>query len=366
MAKVYQHLGWIVSPYSQKTLAYLKFKRIPHNNRAPNVLELTLSIPKRVGKSIMPTVQTPEGDWWQDSSEIIDNLEQRNPELSITPQGAKQKIAAHLLELHGDEWLVLSALHYRWSRPDSADFIVGEFARLGVPFLPRFIGRLVGKHIRNMMKSYLPRFGVVGDARQGLETFTENLLAQLEEHFKHHPYLLGDRPCIGDFSMFGQIYAHLYRDPGSKPLFEGKPHLVSWIDRMLDPDSTKKGNFLRDDKIPTTLEPILKTIFAEQFEFSNEVVENVQTYASKNPEAQRVSRIIGQTDFKIGGIDGKRSMFSFVQWKVQRAWDALNNLQGSEAEDAKQWLRSLSGDALIDLKIQHRIKRENFREVLEK
>ena len=330
MAKEYQHLGWIVSPYSQKTLAYFKFKRIPHNNRAPNVLELTLSIPKRVGKSIMPTVQTPEGDWWQDSSEIIDNLEQRNPELSITPQGAKQKIAAHLLELHGDEWLVLSALHYRWSRPDSADFIVSEFARLGVPFLPRFIGRLVGKHIRNMMKSYLPRFGVVGDARKGLETFTENLLAQLEKHFKDYPYLLGERPCIGDFSMFGQIYAHLYRDPGSKSLFDDKPNLVSWIDRMLDPDSTKKGNFLRDDEIPTTLEPILKTIFAEQFEFSSEVVKNIQDYAKNHPEAKRVSRIIGQTDFKIGGIDGKRSMFSFVQWKVQRAWDALATLVDKE------------------------------------
>lgn len=366
MATEYQHLGWIVSPYSQKTLAYLKFKRIPHKSRAPNVFELMLSTPKRVGKAIMPTVQTPEGDWWQDSSEIINNLEYRYPELSISPQGAKQVIAAHLLELHGDEWLVLSALHYRWSRSDSADFIVDEFARLGVPFLPRFMGRLVGKHIRNMMKSYLPRFGVVGDTKQGLEIFTETLLTQLEKHFKHYLYLLGDRPCIGDFSMFGQIYAHLYRDPGSKPLFDDKPNLVSWIERMLDPDSAKKGNFLRNDEIPTTLEPILKTIFAEQFEFSNEVINSIQEFADQNPEAERVSRIIGQTHFKIGGIEGKRSMFSFVQWKVQQAWDALHNLQGKEADDAKQWLRSIDGNALIDLDIRHRLKRVNFKEVLEK
>jgi glutathione S-transferase len=366
MPTKYQHLGWIVSPYSQKTLAYLKFKRIPHQDRAPNVIELMLSIPKRVGKSIMPTLQTPEGNWWQDSSEIIDNLESRFPELSITPHGAKQKIAAHLLELHGDEWLVLSALHYRWSRPESADFIVDEFARLGVPFLPRFIGRLVGKHIRNMMKSYLPRFGIVGDVRQGLEIFTENLLAQLEVHFSQYSYLLGDRPCIGDFSMFGQIYAHLYRDPGSKPLFEDKPQLVSWINRMLDPDKTKKGNFLRDDEVPATLEPILQTLFSEQFEFSQNVVDSIQKYTDDNPQAKRVSRIIGESDFRIGGIVGKRSMFSFVQWKVQRAWDALHSLKGKEADDAKHWLHSINGDALINLNIRHRIKRENFREILEK
>lgn len=362
----YQHLGWIVSPYSQKTLAYLKFKRIPHNNRAPNVFELMLSIPKRVGKSIMPTLQTPEGDWWQDSSEIIDNLEYRYPELSISPQGAKQKIAAHLLELHGDEWLVLSSLHYRWSRPDSARFIVDEFARLGVPFFPRFIGRLVGKHIRNMMKRYLPRFGVVGDTEQGLEDFTEALLRQLEIHFEQHSYLLGDRPCIGDFSMFGQIYAHLYRDPGSRSLFDDKPNLVSWIERMLDPDSTKKGNFLRDDEIPATLEPIFKILFAEQFEFSNKVITHIQDYADQNPKAQRISRVIGETSFKIGGIAGKRSMFSFVQWKVQRTWDALQDLQGKDASEAKRWLRSINGDALIELNIQHRLKRENFCEVFDK
>jgi hypothetical protein len=118
------------------------------------------STPKHVGKAIMPTLQTPEGDWLQDSTHMIDTLEQRYPDNSITPSGAKQNIVAHLFELHGDEWLVLSSLHYRWSRPDSAEFIVNEFARLGVPFLPRFIGRVVGRTIRDKMKIYLPKFGI--------------------------------------------------------------------------------------------------------------------------------------------------------------------------------------------------------------
>lgn len=364
MTAQYQHLGWIVSPFSQKTLAYLKFKNIPHKDRAPKIFELVRSIPKRVGKSIMPTVQTPEGEWLQDSTEIIDYLELKHPEPSITPLGAKQKIAAHLLELHGDEWLVLSSLHYRWSRPASADFIVGEFARLAVPFLPRFIGRKFGQNIRNQMKSYLPRFGIVGEAREGLEIFTENLLVQLEVHFTQHPYLLGNRPCVGDFAMFGQLFAHLYRDPGSKPLFDNSPNLVNWINRMLEPENAPKGDFLPNDEIPETLAPILKTIFAEQFEFSDKVVNSVQDYVKQKPDAKRVSRITGQTDFIIGGIKGERSMFTFVQWKVQRAWDALHNLKGNESQDAKNWLTSIGGEALIDMEIEHRLKREGYNEVL--
>ncbi len=370
----YQHLGWIVSPYTQKTSAYLKYKNIPHTDRAPNVFELMHSTPKRVGKAIMPTLQTPEGDWLQDSTEIIDALEQRHPEHSIIPQGAKQNIAAHLFELHGDEWLVLSSLHYRWSRPDSAEFIVNEFARLGVPFLPRFMGRLVGRTIRDKMKAYLPRFGIEGQTKQGLEQFTQTLLTQLDTHFEQHHYLLGGRPCVGDFAMYGQIYAHLYRDPGSKPLFDNTPHLIAWIERMGAPSSETnsatnneaKGDFLANDEIPATLTPILKTIFSEQFEFSNKVINSIQDYANNQPDAKRVSRITGQTDYTIGGVNGKRSMFSFVQWKVQRVWDALHHLKGSEADDAKAWLKTLGGDALIDMKIEHRVKREGNSEVLDR
>ena len=366
MTAPYQHLGWIVSPYTQKTLAYFKYKNIPHIDRAPNVFELMHSTPKRVGKAIMPTVQTPEGQWLQDSTDIIDELETRFPEPSIIPTGAKQNIAAHLLELHGDEWLVLASLHYRWSRPKSADFIVNEFGRLALPFLPRFIGRIMGRKIRSQMTSYLPRFGIVGDTQKGLENFTENLLNQLETHFSQYPYFLGARPCVGDFAMFGQLYAHLYRDPGSTPLFDSKPNLVNWINRMLDPDAhAEKGDFLPDDRVPDTLTPILKTLFDEQFEFTTATINSVQNYVKQNPNAKRVSRITGEADFKIGGIQGKRSMFTFTQWKAQRVWDALHKLTGKEAVEAKAWLKTLGGDALIDMKIEHRLKRENYKEVLD-
>ena len=365
MTAPYQHLGWIVSPYTQKTLAYFKYKNIPHVDRAPSAFELMHSTPKRVGKAIMPTVQTPEGQWLQDSADIIDELEKRYPEPSITPSGAKQNIAAHLLELHGDEWLVLASLHYRWSRPKSAEFIVNEFGRLALPFLPRFIGRIIGRKIRGQMSGYLPRFGIVGNTQQGLEHFTENLLTQLETHFSQHAYFLGDRPCVGDFAMFGQLYAHLYRDPGSTPLFDGKSNLVNWIHRMLDPDTHGiKGDFLENDKIPVTLEPILKTLFDEQFEFTLKTVNSVQDYVAQHPNAKRVSRITGETEFKIGGVQGKRSMFTFTQWKVQRVWDALHNLKGNDAEEAKNWLTSIGGEALIDMKIEHRLKREGYKEVL--
>ena len=126
------------------------------------------------------------------------------------------------------------------------------------------------------------------------------------------------------------------------------------------------GNFLTNDQVPETLEPILKTLFAEQFIFSAEVIEKIQTHVDQHPDAKRVSRILGQTDFTIGGVKGKRSMFSFVQWKVQRPWKVLTGLTGSEAEEVTRWLQSINGQGLIDLDIRHTLKRINHREVLEK
>ena len=39
------------------------------------------------------------------------------------------------------------------------------------------------------------------------------MLKDLSAHFDSHPYLLGGKPCVGDFSLAGMTYGHLYRDP---------------------------------------------------------------------------------------------------------------------------------------------------------
>ena len=46
-----------------------------------------------------------------------------------------------------------------------------------------------------------------------IEKSWKAMLYDLTVHFDAHPYLLGGKPCIGDFSLAGMTYAHLYRDP---------------------------------------------------------------------------------------------------------------------------------------------------------
>lgn len=359
----YQHFGWTVSPYSQKTLAYIKFKNIPHENKAPNFLQLNGKIKKNVGKMIMPTVLTPEGQWWQDSAEIIDRFEKLYPDFSIQPEGYKQQITAHLFELIGDEWLIMPALQYRWTLPGNAKFAIDEFAKNGAPFLPKFLAKLVGVKVSKMMQAYMPRFGIVGETQKGVCQFTEQFIAQLDQHFAQHDFLLGAKPCIGDFALFGPLYAHLYRDPASTPLFAKAGNVEAWIKRLLCPsDDMRHGEFLADDQVPETLYPMLKVLFAEQFEFVVGVINAVEQHAKAEPERTKPSRIVGMTDFSIGGVKGRRAQFAFTQWKAQRSLSIYQKLSPPQQLDVQQWLSLFGGEKFAQLNIEQPLVRIDNKE----
>ncbi|MEH6636896.1 MAG: glutathione S-transferase N-terminal domain-containing protein, partial [Halioglobus sp.] len=99
---LYQHLAHEVSLYSGKTRAYLRYKNIPFDEHLS--LDVHDRIKTEVGKKIVPVVVTPEGEYLQDTTVIIDRLEQRFPTPSVYPDTPAQKLVALLLELYGDEW----------------------------------------------------------------------------------------------------------------------------------------------------------------------------------------------------------------------------------------------------------------------
>ncbi len=131
MTKGYEFYGAEVSYFSGKVRAYLRYKRIPFSEITPSREIYRTIIMARVGWPVIPVVVTPEDETWQDSSEIIDNFEARFPEGDIYPEGAKQKLAALLIEAYADEWLKIPAMHYRWTK--NRDWAISEFGRLSRP-----------------------------------------------------------------------------------------------------------------------------------------------------------------------------------------------------------------------------------------
>lgn len=94
------------------------------------------------------------------------------------------------------------------------------------------------------------------------------------------------------------------------------------------------------------------------------VVDNINQYVANHPDSQRVSRIVGEGDFSIGGVKGQRQQFSFVQWKLQRCTRVWQQLDDQQKIPLEQWLHDIGGEQLLAIDIRHPLKRQNFSEVL--
>ena len=357
----YRHYGWLVSPYSAKTRAYLTYKGIPFDDIEPSGARLYGVIRRAVGRSVMPTVLTPEGAWLQDSSDIIDTLERRHPEPSVIPPGPRQRVASLLLELHADEWLPIVAMHTRWNRPENARFAVDEFARSGFPRLPRALGRRLIRPIAGKMRSYLPPLGVTDATASGIERHLALLVSALERQLADHPYLLGGRPCIGDFALFGPLWAHVYRDPGSTDMFSEAPAVRAWMQRLRARAPARGGEFLSDDQVPEALDPLFRQLFAEQFEFVLQLADAIDRYCDAHPDAARVPRSLGAHDFTIGGAQGTRKLITFSWWMAQRPLDVYHSLEAGARASVDEWLERVGGREAMQRPVRNRFVREDFK-----
>jgi len=125
-----------------------------------------------------------------------------------------QRLVALLLELYGDEWLIIPAMHYRWSVIDQQrDFIMSEFGKLSAPGASYEEQIAIGERTSRAFSGMLPALGITAATIPGIEMAYLEFLDQLNEHFGHYDFLLGSRPSIGDFGFMGPLYAHLARDP---------------------------------------------------------------------------------------------------------------------------------------------------------
>ena len=233
MTARYQLVGAPVSYYTGKVRAYLRYKQIPFEEiLATREVYRDVILP-RTGVRFIPVLIADDGTAVQDSAAIIDYLEARFPTPSILPNERVGELVGLLFELYADEWLVVPAMHYRWSLPENRAFAIQEFGRLSAPNASPEEQRAVGEKLSGPFAGALPHLGVTDATIPAIETSYRELLADFSTHLAEHPYLLGSRPTRGDFALFGPLYAHLYRDPASGRFMQAvAPEVAGWVERM--------------------------------------------------------------------------------------------------------------------------------------
>lgn len=358
MSTPYVHYAWQLSYYSGKTRAYLRYKGIPHVERIIRLWDMP-KIKQQVGAQVMPVLVTPEGEWLQDTSNIIDFMEKRHPLAPVLPSTPKQRIAAYLLEAWGDEFWLPTAMHYRWNfaenyrdlfRPEGGDHLL--------PFFPRFLKNKVVDRSAAMLRGFLKGLGVVPEQQALIEQWTLSILDALDAHFAQHPYLLGSKPSIGDFGLIGPLYAHLGRDPyPARELIAKRPALAAWVKRMQHPEQPQGGSFLPDDQVPATLDPIFSSIFGE---FWPQLVATLQEVQQALPELQSgrgFARQLGPITIPFAGQSYRLRARPYSLWMAQRPLDAFQAMDASAKSVVQGWLGRIGGAQAMQLQIKPRLKR---------
>lgn len=364
MSGLYKLYGAPLSLYTGKTRSYLRFKKIPFEEIFSSRRVYQNIIVPKTGVRFIPVLETPHGEFIQDTSAIMDVLELTFPQRSVVPSTPKQKLVSAILEMWGDEWLLLPAMHYRWNH-NNFPFIYEEFGKIALPNMPAFIRRLVGGKLGAKFKGFVPLLGITDNTKAAIEQWYEHeVLPELDKHFATNNYLLGSRPCAGDFGLMGPLYAHLYRDPAPGKIMKSTaPNVAKWVERMNTIDSPL-GDWEVNDTIAESLTALLKRQFNEFWPVQVDSLVHNQHWIKANPTKRVLPRIIGKHEFQLGDVREQRAISSFSQWKLQRVLDVYQSFSDAEKESVDPFLGSIGAFEFMQTTIEYRVVRENNRLVV--
>ena len=388
---MYRLFSWEHSYFSGKARAYLRWKH-HHGALGPGFedvlatpeLALGLLIPKS-GTPAVPQLEAPDGTWVQDTSEIIDFVETAHPDPPVAPDPAtspRQCLAAYLIELLADEWVLVPAFWQRWyysedgREPSHRAFNEQQWGAVLAAGMPGAMRRAAGAGFfesafgistsRSDPKGTyagLVHLGVNEKTEPAWQASQHRLLQRLEAHFGAHDYVFGGQPSLADFGLLAPLYAHLYRD--AVPGFALRiwfPLVAEWVERTnaegalnarwygqklysLDPGSgalvgrpatSDGGAWLPDDAIPDTLRPVLAIFFEEMWPVLRDAAAVLTAYIASDahqPGGELPGKSFTATpeflalqtgdgplthEFRIGGVSGRRMVIPYQIWMLGR------------------------------------------------
>jgi glutathione S-transferase len=347
------------SYFTAKARAALRAKRVCFEEILATP-EAYREIRRRTGLAFIPVVVTPEDETWQDTSDILDTLEARFPEPALYPRTPVQRVAAYLLELYADEFMVLPAMHYRWSTPEGEREACDAFAAVnGSPE--------AAKRFAERMRGTLPALGVTKDTIPAIEAHLDELLGLLEELLAEQPFLLGARPSLADCSLLGPLYAHLYFDLVPGPWLRARaPRTSHWIERMNHPDPEAFGGFLPGDALHPALARLLGLVGRDAVPVLLDAVRAFETWADARPkDADEPPRAVGMHATALRGVATSRYTGGYTLWMLQRPQDAWRALAPPDRAAALRVLAGTGCEAIFARAPRHRLGKRAFRLVLE-
>lgn len=249
------------SPYTRKMVALLRYRRIAYRlvSSACGVPGLPMARPH-----LLPTFYLPGPDGAlqavTDSTPLIRRFEAEYPGRGVIPTDSALAFIDALLEDFGDEWLTKAMFHYRWHYAADID----KAARILACYAgePQDDASLAGV-AASVSQRQIPRLRYVGSnptTAPVIEAGYLRVLRVLEEHLRHHRFLMGARPGSSDFALHGQLTQLVQFDPTPMALAVAHaPRVCAWVALMEDLSGLEVAEdaWFDADDLPASLHALL-------------------------------------------------------------------------------------------------------------
>ena len=369
------------SLYTGKARSCLIKKGLVFVERCPSHPDYKVRVRPAVGLVTFPVLETPEGQFIQDSTDIVtylDSLDTPSSDTFMTPSTPVQRVVARLIDGFGLAGMLQAAMHYRWSYRDEQElFLQTEFGRGLYAGADREARRNAGKRVMDFFSSSLPALGITNATVPAIEAAYEELLEALDVHFQSYPYVMGWRVSIADLGLIAPMYAHLGRDPYPTAMMKKRaPNVARWVERMQLPN-TPDGEYapyvadwLADDEIPVTLEPVLTLLFKDWGPQLGADIASYQQWLDAHPQMQAgdlinandkhmVHPTLGMVSFVWRGVQVQRASAVHGLWLFQTAQDTALAMSSDAGQNLAGLLKRTGGQEVMALCLPRAMERRN-------
>jgi glutathione S-transferase len=361
------------SLYSGRARSYLIKHQIPFRELSTGHESFKADILPLAKLPTIPTLRTPEGEVIRDGAAIIEHFEAANGR-PCQPQGLKQQIVSALFDVIGTDGLLRPAMHYRWNFQDENL----HFVRYHFVHSQRDTPKREEKteHMMGRMQYAAQIFGVTDETKGMVETLYLDYLAAVNAHFDAYPYLLGWRPCIGDFGLLAPMYAHLGRDPHPARLMQQRAvRVYRWVERMnrADQDAPEYfeagTDFLADDEVPDTLLAVLRVIAEDFVPETRAAAACINDWLSTNqPESGataslRLAEPLGMAEFSVRGQAMSAIAQPYRFYLLQRVQAIYEGLESADRLQVEELLNACGMADILTIKLDRQLSRANNLEV---
>lgn len=271
----------------------------------------------------------------------------------------------------GAEGMLRPGMHYRWNFDDENKTFLIEQTRM---MLPRGMDGLddIIKAAHEQTRAATRKFGVNPETYGVIEELYAEQLAAYNRHFSEYPYLLGGRPCIGDFGLMIFLHPHLGRDPKPLSIMQRDGLAVlRYTERMNQRDADWvefpgwEETYLDGDEIPETLIDLARVMAEDFVPETLAAAKAINAWLAEQGDVtgNTIERGIGFGEFELRGKPISALAQPYRFYRLKRAQDEYDAMGADDKKALEAVLEACNMTPILGVKLDREIGWKNNREI---